>query len=81
MMCAGITAHAFEKKPVKIEALDADFLLYIAEMDNIENQWFDPLTLEQATNEKTIKADSNEAMNATQNPPQKNENATDEGVK
>jgi|ETNmetMinimDraft_8_1059916.scaffolds.fasta_scaffold132941_3 hypothetical protein len=84
-MCTSITTHAFANKAVKIPALETNFLLYLAEMDNIDNQWFDPLTLEQATNEQNSKAtennEVNKAMNVTVPFPTKNENATDEGVK
>ena len=38
--------YAAEHKAVKLQALDADFLLFIAQMEKVEQGWIDPLTLE-----------------------------------
>jgi len=61
---------AKEQQPEKLSALTADFLLYIAEMEQIEQQWHDPISIEHAQlkRQSTIKADNvpipnNNAMN------------------
>jgi len=59
-----------EQQPAKLPALEADFLLYIAEMQQIEQQWLDPISIEQAPFERqpepkknSVAIPSNNAMN------------------
>lgn len=57
--------YAAEHKAVKLPALDADFLLFIAQMEKVEQGWVDPLTLENISFEPIAKSEqSSKDMNS-----------------
>ncbi len=64
VVCTSSIAKAAEKQPEKLQALDAALLLYVADMDKVEQQWLDPLAIENITIEQQAKsAESNQQMN------------------
>ncbi len=56
VICTNTLVQAEEKQPNKVQALDVDFLLYIADMDKIEQQWLGPIAIENLSFEQDSNA-------------------------
>ena len=57
VICTSTLVKAEEKPASKVQALDVGFLLYIADMDKIEQQWLGPIEIENLSFEQDSKAE------------------------
>ncbi len=62
-VCTNLLAKTTEQEPIKQQALAAEFLLYIAEMDKVEQQWLDPLSVDSLTFEPQDHSAQEKAQN------------------
>lgn len=64
---AASLTYAAEPQDVKLKALDADFLLFIEQMEKVEQGWVDPLTIENISFEPSTKSEQSSKDMKTKN--------------
>ena len=57
------SVQAADKQSTKLQPLDAEFLAFIAQMEQVDGDWIDPLTVEKmSTNDLKVATTSNKAV-------------------